>query len=112
MEIKKKIVAIEEIKTNKPKVQIRQTLEVKKIVEKKQIKDEKKQVCRFFYLKNWLVFKFFESNKKRIDNAIENYKERPKVERDEGRTQQKTASHIAKMGKELDKVCNFVSKNS
>jgi len=52
MEIKKKIVAIEEIKTNKPKVQIRQTLEVKKIVEKKQIKDEKKQVCRFFYLKN------------------------------------------------------------
>ena len=48
-----------------------------------------------------------EINQKRIDNAIESYKFRPKVERDEERVQQKTASHVAKLGKELDKVGFF-----
>ena len=44
MEIKKKIMIREKILENKPKVQTRQTLEVKKIEIKQQIKEEKKQV--------------------------------------------------------------------
>lgn len=40
----------------------------------------------------------------KIQKAIENYKTRPKVERDEERMKQETKSHVAKLTKELDKV--------
>ena len=67
----------------------------------------------YILLLNVLTFiklKIVENNKQRIDNAIESYKFRPQVERDEERMQQKTASHVAKLGKELDKVF-FVKGN-
>ena len=47
--MKRKIQTVQEIKENKPKVQKRQSLEVKKIIEKQQVKEEKKQVQFFLF---------------------------------------------------------------
>ena len=55
--MKKRIQTVQEIKENKPKVQKRQSLEVKKIIEKQQVKEEKKQVnCYFLITMKFIIF--------------------------------------------------------